>query len=300
MVIDIKNEIEQNYNIKIKKIYSNKKDKYFFINDKKVYIKNIDSEQEKIINELVNFTNELYMKKKNTETFLINVHGKYVMEYKNKKIALLISNNAENIELNFNDIQSQLNEKLNMGLTKYNIYKEWVKSIDDFEMKIIEYNKEFPKIMKYANYYIGLAENAIQLLEETEYNEEKNNYFGHLISENEYSYKNYTNPFSYIKTTRLYDVANYFKYKFYVDNIDYEELERVKKIIENENDKKIFLSLIIYPSEVIEKMKKIMSLELEENKLYAYLKKIKRLEEFIVYIQNNILEVKYIKWLEEQ
>ncbi len=296
-MICIKNQIETNYNIKINKIYVDGTKKYFFINDKKIYIKVIKNKDETNISELVKLTNELYVKNKHTQTFLMNDKGKYTIDYKNEKLALLMVNEAENIELNYNDILAGTINVTNELLKVYNIYEEWTKKVDSFEKMIMEYNKEYPLIMKYANYYIGLAENAIQLLANTNYSNEDMNYLGHIIEENNYSYINYSNPFNYIKTSKLYDQANYFKYKIYDNKIDYEELEQIKNNLKLEKDKKIFLSLIIFPSEIIEKMINILLNEEKENDLEKYIKKIKDIEKIIKYIQENIINLECLKWL---
>lgn len=296
-MICIKNQIETNYNIKINKIYVDGTKKYFFINDKKIYIKVIKNKDETNISELVKLTNELYVKNKHTQTFLMNDKGKYTIDYKNEKLALLMVNEAENIELNYNDILAGTINVTNELLKVYNIYEEWTKKVDSFERMIMEYNKEYPLIMKYANYYIGLAENAIQLLANTNYSNEDMNYLGHIIEENNYSYINYSNPFNYIKTSKLYDQANYFKYKIYDNKIDYEELEQIKNNLKLEKDKKIFLSLIIFPSEIIEKMISILLNEEKENDLEKYIKKIKDIEKIIKYIQENIINLECLKWL---
>lgn len=296
-MICIKNQIETNYNIKINKIYVDGTKKYFFINDKKIYIKVIKNKDETNISELVKLTNELYVKNKHTQTFLMNDKGKYTIDYKNEKLALLMVNEAENIELNYNDILAGTINVTNELLKVYNMYEEWTKKVDSFEKMIMEYNKEYPLIMKYANYYIGLAENAIQLLANTNYSNEDMNYLGHIIEENNYSYINYSNPFNYIKTSKLYDQANYFKYKIYDNKIDYEELEQIKNNLKLEKDKKIFLSLIIFPSEIIEKMINILLNEAKENDLEKYIKKIKDIEKIIKYIQENIINLECLKWL---
>ncbi len=297
-MIYIKNEIEQNYNIKINKIYSNRKEKYFFIGDKKIYIKKI--EKEKKIDNLMQIANDLYNQKKHSETFLINKHGNYTIEYKNKKIALLICHGAENIELSLNDILSGIVEVKGIDIEEYDIRSEWKKRIDNFELKIMEYNKEFSIIMKYINYYIGMAENAIQLLEKTEKNESNTVYLGHSILENEYSYRNYVDPLTYVKTLKMYDIANYFKYKFYINGIDYNELEELKYIIKDEQDKRTFLAIIMYPSEVFDRFEKIISLQIDEKTIYSYINKIEKMEEFISYIQEDVIKSEYIKWLKEK
>lgn len=230
----------------------------------------------------------------------MDMQGKYIFEHKNKKMALLMANNSENIVLSYRDILIGTIKINDYSLKKYDIYVEWKNNVDDFETKITEFNKEYPLIMKYANYYIGLAENAIQLLGEIKNISEKGKYLGRIIEENEYNCKNYMNPFTYVETIKLFDVANYFKYKLYIDEIDYEELEKVKDIIEDEEDKKIFIAIIVYPKEALERMNKILLEQIDEKEMNKYIIKIKKIEDFIKYVQENLLEVNYIKWLEEK
>ena len=298
-MIYIKNEIQDNYNLKIDKIYKNENESYFFVNDKKIYIKSVGESNEKEIDELIKLTNDLYSKNKPTETFLINRQGKHTIKHKNRKMALLMANKAENTVLNYNDIIAGTIEIKDHTIKNYDIYNEWKKIIDNFEENIVKYNKEFQLIMKYANYYIGLAENAIQLLGETKATKETDKYLGRLIKENKYNYKNYVDPFAYIKTLKLYDVANYFKYKLYIDEIDYEELESAKKNLEDEDDKKIFLSIVVFPTEAFERMNKILEEKMDEKAIVENVKRIKKTEQFILYIQNRVINKKYIKLLVE-
>ena len=58
-MIYIKNEIQDNYNLKIDKIYKNENESYFFVNDKKIYIKSVGESNEKEIDELIKLTNDL-------------------------------------------------------------------------------------------------------------------------------------------------------------------------------------------------------------------------------------------------
>ena len=295
----IKKELEINYNLKIKKIYKNKDDIYFFVNNKKIYIRKINSSQENKLNELIKISNELYDKKKCSQTFLINKDGEYVLKYKNKKFALLLANEAENKIINFKDIESNAIQIKSNDFPKYNIMNEWTTIIDKIENELIDFNKEYPTLMKYINYYIGLAENSIQILETLKKENFQYEYLGHAILENKYDYKRFSDPFSFIKTIKLYDMANYFKYKFYMNTIDYDELESVKSYLNDEKDKKMFLALIMYQGEFFEMAEKILEGDVDEKEIVQYIKKTNQLEEFIEYIQENVIKEHIITWLEE-
>lgn len=297
-MVQIKKVIEENYSIKIDKIYLDKKgEKYFFINDRKIYIKEINEEILKVVNNLVELSNTMYNEKKPTETFLLSKNGKYVIDYKNKKMALLMVNDAENIELDYLNIINNMIKVDKNEIRKYNGYNEWEEKVDMLENKIIEYNKEYSMIMKYVNYYIGLAENAIQLIKETDFGDNK--YLGHLLPENIYEYKNYANPLLYVETMKTFDIASYFRYCFYNDKINYDELEKMKLLLDNENDKKQFLAIIMYPREIIENIENILNEKEEEKKVNEYFLKTDRFEKFIAYVQYNIINANYIKWLED-
>lgn len=250
-----------------------------------------------MVNNLVELSNTMYNEKKPTETFLLSNNGKYVIDYKNKKMALLMMNDAENIELDYLSIINNMIKVDKNEIRKYNAYNEWKEKVDMLENKIIEYNKEYSMIMKYVNYNIGLAENAIQLIKETDFSDSK--YLGHLLPENIYEYKNYANPLLYVETMKMFDIASYFRYCFYNNRINYDELEKAKLLLDNENDKKQFLAIIMYPREIIEKIENILNEKEEEKKVNKYFLKMDRFEKFIAYIQYNIINANYIKWLED-
>lgn len=299
-MIKIKSEIERNYNIKIKKIYRKSTDYYFFTSEDKIYIKFLTNSEIEKINSIVKISNEIYSKNKLSQTLLITIDKKYMFEYKNKKIALLKANKAENDEINFNNIlETCENKNVNM-LNKYDIINEWKNEIDNIERKLIEYNKEYPIVMNHINYYIGLGENAICLLNQASNELDSDKFFlNHNIQENKYSMLNFSNPFNYIRTFREYDLANYLKYEFYNNKINFKEIDRLEKMLDQTINKEAFLAIIIFPKEIFDLTKKILEEHVEEKNILFYTKKIKKLESFINYIQKYIIKKAYIKWLEE-
>lgn len=299
-LIKIKSEIERKYNIKIKKIYRNLSDYYFFTSEDKIYIKFLSNKEVEKLNSAVEISNDIYNKNRLSQTLLITIDKKYISEYKNKKMALLKANKAENIEIDFNNIIDTDEIKNVNVMNKYDLINEWKTEIDNIERKLIEFNKEYPIIMKYINYYIGLGENAIQILsqmsDETRSGEK---FLGHNIDENKYNMINFTNPFNYIKTFKEYDLANFLKYEFYNEKISYQEIDKFEKILEQEINKEVFLAIIIFPKEIFDITKKILGENAEEKNIAIYTNKIQKFESFINYIQKYIIKETYIKWLEE-
>ena len=221
------NFIFLNYNIKIDKIYNNYDEKYFFINDIKIYIKEYVGDTN-YLDTLVELTNNLYYNNIKVNTFILNNENKYYTRKDNKYIALLKVNtfeydiNIKNI-LKFHNIKNKLPE--------YNILNEWKEEVDTIEKQLIEYNQEYPLIQNSINYFIGLAENAIALL--SKYEKEiinNNDSIGHKFGYKMYNSYKLGDPFNFIKVNKMYDLANFIKYKFYIKIINYDEITNIINI----------------------------------------------------------------------
>lgn len=222
-----------NYNLKVERIYKN----IFFIEDYKIKIiklKNISN-----IGLLAKLTNEMYNKKIMVNTFILNINNEFYTKRNNDYIVLLrINDNDE-----YFGIEEILKYSENYNqLDKYNIVEEYKRIIDDFENNISKYSKE---VYKTANYYIGMGENAISIL--NEHNDESNN-LGHKINVYKLSKKELNNPFNFVKINKYYNISNYLKYKFINNKFDYQELDNVLESIDIEEDGILFFAYMLFPN----------------------------------------------------
>lgn len=292
----MKNYIYLNYGIKIDKIFVKGKEKYFFYNNTKYYIvENIKDIN--FVDNLFNLTNRLYYNNLTINTFILNNENKYLTNKDGNNICILKVNNMES---NYTLDYINKFESFNCNLADYDIVNDWKKTVDNLEKEMIEYNKEFPIIQNSINYFIGMAENAISLL--NNYKKEiinNNNSIGHKIK---LTNTNLDNPFNFIKTNRMYDLSNYIQYKFYTNKNDYDEIEKMIKSIRNEYEAIFLFSNLLFPKFYFDMVVDILNNIVNEEKLNVFINNIKNYKELLIYIQNrlkNVKEIQLISWISE-
>lgn len=273
----MKNMLSQYYNLFPDKIYSKKGSIYFFIENDKIIIAKINNsqldEKEKNIKIVIdNFEN----KNKNISTILKNKKDELVTKYKNKNY-ILLKINAIDRKITIDDLEEnnivEYRENNNSSIEKI--------TIDEIEEKIIEFNNEYAMMQRTIDYFIGLAENSVQLLEKSHKKGELK-LEANLDDVDKYSYEELNNPLNFEYIHKEKSISNYIKYNIYEGTIDYEEIE---KII---NDEKINIELLyyylLYPNFYFNDVIKVM-------------KGIKKEICLNKYINNNIVYLEIMKYI---
>lgn len=289
----MKNFILLNYNIEVDKIYS---DKYFFVNDEKIYIIRTNK-KDKEIDYLAALSNELFLNGIKVNTFIINNEKKYFTKKDNINIVLLRVNEYEN-DFNINDIIRFQN--INSDLENVNIIDKWSKTIDDLENELVDYNEEYQLIQNSIDYFIGMGENAISLLNNHK-DKIVNDSIGHLINYKVFNKCILNNPFNFIKINKMYDIANYIKYKLLTNRVDYDEIDI---IINNNSDiENIYLfSCMMFPNIYFDLVNNIIKENEAEETLNKIINIIKDHRILLINMQNsmkNVKDVKLITWLSD-
>ena len=268
-----------NYNLRINKIYKN----IFFIENEKVKIEKLKDISK--INILVELTNNMYENKIPVDTFILNVNNEYFTKKNNEYIILIkINDNDEFIDLN----EIIKYSKIINNLESYSVIEKYKKEIDQFEDNINNYELNIEEIRKTANYYIGMAENAISLLSDYKYN---TNELGCNVNIYKFNKKEINNPLNYIKINKYYNITNYLKTKFLKNIFDYEEIEKVLKEIKTEEEEAIFFSYMMFPNYYFD----IFNNEIDEKKIEFLIKNHKKYIEILKYIKKNAKKCKKIK-----
>ena len=289
----MKNFILLNYNIEVDKIYS---DKYFFVNDEKIYIIRTNK-KDKEIDYLAALSNELFLNGIKVNTFIINNEKKYFTKKDNINIVLLRVNEYEN-DFNINDIIRFQN--INSDLENVNIIDKWSKTIDDLENELVDYNEEYQLIQNSIDYFIGMGENAISLLNNHK-DKIVNDSIGHLINYKVFNRCILNNPFNFIKINKMYDIANYIKYKLLTNRVDYDEIDI---IINNNSDiENIYLfSCMMFPNIYFDLVNNIIKENETEETLNKIINIIKDHRILLINMRNsmkNVKDVKLITWLSD-
>ncbi len=292
----MKNFLNYYYDLFPKIIYLSKNEVFFFEQDFKFYIVQCDNRD---IEKNVCIYNDLFLHGIIINSIVSNKDGKYVTKFKNKNIVLIKVNGIEKDELMYDDILNLKKISMRFDLTRTNLIEEWTKEIDTLENELLEYNKEFAVVRDSFDYYVGCAENAIQLYKNFSNNNlgNENLSIGHFNC-GMLNMKAFLNPFFLSYVDFYYEQANYIKYKFFNNKIDYEELNI---IINNCKNPEILFACLLHPSYYLFLLKKLVS---SDNKgfildeIIYYLKKNNKYNEFLIFFKNKIKNIKEISLLD--
>ncbi len=294
----MRNFIKSNYNIYPKKIYKKDNKYFFFSNNEKIYILKVKKDKD-YIDRIINISNDIYRYNTNISTFLLNVEGKFYTKKDDYYIVLLKYNDVNDNIISIKDIDS-ITSFNNINIEKYNVIKKFEEEIDTLEKEMLEYNKEYPNIQKSINYFIGLSENGIQLLKTIELTE---NTLCHDIGVDNFNRYEFNNPFNIIRTNKMYDYVNYFKYSFYNSSIDYEELYAFLNNNKNNYENLVsFFGMLLFQKEYFDCTKDILLNKRKECDLNIYINKINDYYKLLKYIKDNlsnVKEIQQIEWLDE-
>ena len=286
----MKDFIYINYGLKVNKIYNN----YFFVGNDKVYIyRTLKNEKE--LEKLFNITNDMYTKRLLVDTFLINKNNKYYTK-KDKENIVLLKENDRDSKVTLKYLMKYIDFKLDID--EFDIIEYWKSTIDDIEELLVEYNKEHLLLQDSVNYFIGMSENAITLM--NQYEKRISNDIAHNINYYNYSNESFNNPFNFIRLNKLYDISLYIKYNFYIDNIDYDEIYNILNSIDDEYDEAFLFSCLLYRNFYFDVVLKIIKEDEDDEKLKLFINKIKKYEELLSFCRQNLKKCKWlalINWL---
>ena len=287
------------YNIDIDNIEKiNDDSSSFYLNYDKYYIYKLlrpKEEVEEIYSLLSNIKN-------NYNIILTNKDNRIISEW-DKNFYILVKNiNVIHDEINLVDIIKSQKSVTSTKLLNRNNWKElWSSKVDYLEYQVSERASSKKIIIKSFSYFVGMAENAIQFLNNLVPSDE--NVF---ISHKRIEYPNYKvdyyNPLNIVIDFRVRDIAEYIK-TYYIHNYDKKLLiDEIKRIVNylTYNEIIMLYARLLYPSNYFDLIVKIMDEDLDDNILVEYISNAKEYESFlneIYIILNNKIPIKKIDWI---
>lgn len=285
----MKNIIAYYYGMHIDKII-HRNDKYFFEYSNQEYvfepynrpIEDIDSLY-KINGEMINnniLVHEIVLNKENKILTYVNNIPYILMEVfinKNAKVTL-----SEICYINNSSIDIDCSKILDRS----DWTTLWETKNDYFESQISEISVKYPILCSYANYYIGLAENAIYYVRE-------------VLKTNEMVYKSICHkrinskgglyqlyhPMSFICDFRVRDVAEYIKSAFFNEQDAYLLLdEYFKNNMVSYKEALLFYGRLLYPSYFFDTYDDIVNNNLNEKIIESIVLKSCLYEDFLLYV----------------
>lgn len=222
-----------------------------------------------------------------------------------KQYVLLKTAKYNDEKLNFNSIMYYPRVTSSLHLENINHHKHWrelwMEKIDYFEYQVSNFKKKFPLIKHTSSYYIGLAENGIQLL--LNVSNVDDYCISHYRIKNDYTLFDLYNPLEFVVDTKVRDMAEYLKEQFFYDSITTDEvIYNIDNNLINDNQAILFFSRMLYPTYYFDLCEKIIYNNVNENKLSNIIVKNDSYEQFLSQIL-AYLKSKYqipdIEWLKK-
>lgn len=187
-----------------------------------------------------------------------------------------------------------LKDKINI----LDISKMWMNKIDYLEYQISQFGLNFPVIRYSINYFIGLAENAIMLLNAT-----KKSDMDAVISHFRVSYNmnitNLYNCLNFVIDTKIRDIAEYIKSKMFFTDVIEETIYYLKYSTIDNDDALLFFARILFPTHYFDICEDCIRVN-DDNNLNSLISKINIFEKnirSIYYFLYNNYQIPRIDWL---
>ena len=230
---------------------------------------------------------------KTNEIVLNNSNGALTVINNEVYVLIKIREKIEKININsliqFNNIYINTNK-----LNKSNWFDLWTKKIDYLEYQINQVGLKYELLRESFSYYVGLAEIAISLSQNTE----KSNYLTlnhRRIQSDDTTFQLY-NPLNYIIDYRFRDACEYFKSLFF-KNVDIEPT--IKEYFNNlvDGEKYLFFARMLFPTYYFDSYEKIINNDIDEIEINNIIKNTDKYEKLLVniylYLKNILPEIEW-------
>lgn len=264
------------------------------------------------LEDIINVSNEMVKKGINVHKILINKNNSFltkVGEY--NYILFAVSNLSEEYDI-FDMVK--ISEKLVLNNNKSNLYRNnwgtlWSEKIDYFEYQVRELSIEKDVVKNSFSYYIGMAENAISYVNNTNMKYGRDVYRIVLSHRRVFypNYKlNYLNPLSFVFDLEVRDIAEYLKAMFFKKDISFclDELSSYLKIRHlSLYEYQMLYARLLYPTYYFDVYESVMNKNGDEEQLVNIIKKCDSYEEFLkkTYLEiSKYAKIDKIEWIINQ
>lgn len=201
--------------------------------------------------------------------------------------------------IQFNQIPAS---NLPNSLRRDDWYILWTKKIDYFEYQISQIGKKYPIIIDSFSYYVGLAENAIILMQMISQKPTYVTLNHRRIAYGDTTYKLF-NPFNLIIDVRIRDVCDYLKSCFFQNkNIDLLLQQYLYSAKLSQEELQCFFARMLFPTYYFDAYEKIIAGEMEEKELLPIIAKVDAYETLLRRIYRDMAGngmLPEIEWLKK-
>lgn len=279
----MKNSIKYFYDIETENIRQNG-NRYFIEANSKIYALEGCSNYIDDINSIYELNKFMIYNNINVYPIIINNLKEIVTFINNEPYILILLNNNYNDKISMDDVCNytfKIYDVLNFldviggDKLKANNWKElWMNKIDYFEYQINQLGLKYPLIRESMGYFIGMAENAVSLLNNAV---NDNLYLQHRrIRKNSTMYDFY-NPLNIVFDTRIRDLAEYYKSCF-IENEKIDICYYIQSGNYTTKELMLFYIRMLFPTFYFDKYEYIISERENEQKIVRIVDKISNYE----------------------
>lgn len=294
----MKNVINYYYTLYPENIFQNKDEYYFFINNTR-YTFIEYKEDIKKIDKIYNMHLNILKRNMYVHPIILNKDGKALTMIKEKPYILMQTVyygekiNIQNI-ISFSSVEANTN--------KETTWEElWKNKNDYIEYQINLLGNKYKILKKSMYYYLGLGENAIQLLNITQPKNIRMYYSHKRIDRKNTTYDLY-NPLNINIDTKVRDISEYLKQSFFSKEDIEKDLEYYLKTSNLTLEEHIlFFSRMLYPTYYYDMIEKILKNEKEEKEILNIISRVDEYENIIKKLYKyykTFINLPLIEWLE--
>lgn len=284
------------------KQYSHIEDKYFFEYENSNYVFMIYDRPLSDLDSLFKINKEMIGRNLLVHEIIPNKENKILTYVNDKPYILMEVNINKDVRINLPEICYINNGSINIDCNKIISRHDWVSlwemKNDYFESQINEIREKYPNLCNYANYYIGLAENAISYIRMAMGVEgEVLSSICHKRIHPKDSLFSLYNPLNYICDYRIRDICEYVKSSFFEGEDAYKIV--VEYFFNNYISYKealLFYGRLLYPSYFFDLHDDIVNNNLNEKVIEKIIIKSDLYENFLldIYMYLSKLYNRYI------
>ncbi len=267
---------------------SHKDDKYFFEYMENNYVFQIYNRPLSDIDSLYKVNRQMIERNLLVHEVIINNENKILTYVNNVPYILLEIYINKDARITLPEICHINNNSINIEcdkvISRYDWTTLWEAKNDYFEAQINEIGKKYPNLCSYANYYIGLAENAISYVRNAA-NVKEEALMGichKRINSNDDLFSLY-NPVNFVYDYRIRDICEYIKTSFFNDEDAYSLVtEYLKNNYLSYKEALLFYGRLLYPSYFFDLHDDIVNYNLEESTIEKIILKADDYEVFLL------------------
>ena len=297
--LDIENieELDGKYHFKIEN------QDYFFV----FYNRGVEE-----LEDIINVSNEMIKKGINVHKILININNSFLTKVGEYNYILFAVSNLNEVYDIFDMVK--ISEKLILNNNKSNLYRNnwgtlWSEKIDYFEYQVRELSIEKEVVKNSFSYYVGMAENAVSYVNNTNM-KYGGDIYRIILSHRRVFYPNYKlnylNPLSFIFDLEVRDIAEYLKAMFFKKDISFclDELSSYLKIRHlSLYEYQMLYARLLYPTYYFDVYEGVMNKNGDEEQLVNIIKKCDSYEEFLkkAYLEiSKYAKIDKVEWIINQ